>query len=100
MPDNQSPAPKRQKLLHHIGVALGLLGLGIYYLLVEASGFLTWATSLVGEEYAGSALMVGIMISMTPAFFAWKHYNRFIERRLAIKGIYYEDGFYKDKSEK
>ncbi len=86
-------------MLHHIGVALGLTGLGIYYLIIDASGFLEWATSQVDEEYAGSALMVGIMVSMTPAFLVWKYYNRFLERRLAIKGIYYEDSFYKKPDE-
>ncbi|WP_315983168.1 hypothetical protein [Aliamphritea spongicola] len=86
-------------MLHHIGVALGLTGLGAYYLIIDASGFLEWATSLVDEEYTGSALMVGIMVSMTPAFLLWKYYNRFLERRLAIKGIYYEDSFYKKEDD-
>ena len=91
---------RRQKLMHHIGVALGLLGLGAYYLIIDSSGFLEWATSLVSDEYTGSALMVAIMVSMTPAFFAWKHYNRFLEKRLAIKGLYYEDSFYKKAKDK
>ena len=90
---------KRQKMLHHIGVALGLTGLGAYYLIIDASGFLEWATGLVDEEYTGSALMVAIMVSMTPAFLLWKYYNRFLERRLAIKGIYYEDSFYKKEDD-
>ncbi len=44
--------------------------------------------------------MVAIMVVMTPGFFIWKHYNRWLEKRLNIKGKYYEEGFFKEKGEK
>jgi hypothetical protein len=40
--------------------------------------------------------MVGIMIMMTPGLFLWTLYNRWIEKRLKVKGIYYEDEYYKE----
>ncbi|MEH6575755.1 MAG: hypothetical protein V7731_01640 [Amphritea sp.] len=83
------------KVLHHLGTAFGLLGLAAYYLLIDQSEFLDWITSLMPDKYAGSGLMIGIMIAMTPAFFAWKHYNRYMERKLGVKGRYIEDEYYK-----
>jgi len=36
---------------------------------------------------------------MAPGFLVWKYYNRWLEKRLNITGIYYEDSYYKnDKS--
>jgi len=40
-------------------------------------------------------LLFGIIIGMTPGFFIWKHYNRWVEQKLGVTGKYYEDGFYK-----
>ena len=38
--------------------------------------------------------MLGIMLAMTPGFFIWKLYNRWLERKLAVTGKYYEDEYY------
>jgi hypothetical protein len=84
------------KVLHHIATAFGLLFLAGYYLVMDKSGFYDWITAQLPEEYSGSGLMLGIMIAMTPGFFIWKHYNRWIEKKLGVTGKYYEDGFYKD----
>lgn len=88
---------KNNKLLHHIAVAIGLIGLGAWFYFGRYSGFLDWIILQVPERFAGSALMLGIMIMMTPGFFLWTLYNRWIEKKLSIKGIYYEDEFYKDQ---
>jgi len=39
--------------------------------------------------------MLAIGLGMTPAFFIWSRFNRWVEKKLQIKGKYYEDGFYK-----
>lgn len=84
------------KLHHHIAAGAGFIGLLLWFYLGRESGFLDWIILQVPQKYAGSALMVGIMIMMTPGFFIWKLYNRWIEKRLDVKGIYYEDAYYKD----
>jgi len=83
------------KLLHHIATGFGLLFLIAYYLIIDSSGFYDWVIAQMPEKYSGAGLMLGIMIAMTPAFFIWKHYNRWVERKLGVTGKYYEDGFYK-----
>lgn len=87
---------KHNKLHHHIAVAIGFIGLIAWGYCGRYSGFLDWIILQVPEKYAGSALMVGIMIMMTPGLFLWTLYNRWIEKRLKIKGIYYEDEYYKE----
>ncbi|WP_299201805.1 hypothetical protein [uncultured Amphritea sp.] len=84
------------KLLHHIGTGVGLLFLAGYYLVIESTGFYDWVIAQLPSDYAGAGLMLGIIIGMTPAFFIWKHYNRWVERKLGVTGKYYEDGFFKD----
>ncbi len=86
-------------LLHHIATGAGFLGLIGYYLMVEKTGFFEWMTSLMPQQYAGAGLMLAIMISMTPGFFIWKHYNRWIEKKLNVKGKYLEDEYYKAQEE-
>lgn len=88
------------KTAHHIATGIGLLCLGGYYLLMDKSGFYDWVTAFLPTEYAGAGLMLGIMIGMTPGFFLWKHYNRWIEKKLGVSGKYYEDDFYKPKEDK
>ncbi|WP_036228870.1 hypothetical protein [Marinobacterium jannaschii] len=85
---------KNNTLLHHIATGAGFIGLVLWFYLGKESGFLNWAVALAPEQYTGSALMVGIMIMMTPGFFCWKLYVRWFERKLDIKGIYYEDSYY------
>ncbi len=94
--DKNTVIHSHNKLLHHIGTGVGLLFLVGFYLLMEKSGFYAWVTAQVPTEYTGAGLMLGIIIGMTPAFFIWKHYNRWMERKLGVTGKYYEDGFYKD----
>ncbi|WP_417222790.1 hypothetical protein [Amphritea sp.] len=84
------------KLLHHVATGFGLLLLTGYYLLIDSTGFYDWITSQLPVKYAGSGLMLGIMIGMTPGFFLWKYYNRWVEKKLGVTGKYYEDGFYKE----
>ncbi len=48
--------------------------------------------------YEGSGLMIAIVVMMTPAFFIWSRFNRYVEKKLNIKGAYYEDSYYKDNT--
>ena len=57
-------------------------------------------TSLMSEKYKGSGLMVGIGVGMAPAFFIWSRFNRWVEKKLHIKGVYYEDSYYKNDDKK
>lgn len=84
------------KLHHHLAVAAGLVGLFLWLYIGMQLGFLDWVVLQVSEKYAGAALMVGIMILMTPGFYLWTLYNRWIEKRLNVKGTYIEDEYYKD----
>ncbi|WP_296058286.1 hypothetical protein [uncultured Amphritea sp.] len=96
--NNNSNTPNHSshnKLLHHIATGFGLLFLIAYYLIIDSTGFYDWVTARMPAEYAGAGLMLGIMIAMTPGFFIWKHYNRWVEKKLGVTGKYYEDGFYK-----
>lgn len=98
MPEDPQMTDKNTKLLHHLATAAGLLFLGAWFLLFRSLGVLDWIIGLVPRSHAGAGLMLGIAVVMTPAFFLWKLYNRWVERRLQIRGIYYEDHFYgKDK---
>ncbi|WP_286238409.1 hypothetical protein [Neptuniibacter halophilus] len=84
------------KIIHHLAVAVGFIGLLAWFYAGRQLGFLDWITLQMPAKYAGSGLMLGIMILMTPGFFIWARYNRWVEKRLQIKGIYYEDSYYKD----
>ncbi|UTW13637.1 hypothetical protein [Marinobacterium rhizophilum] len=92
--------PANKKLLHHIATALGLVFLGLWYLLFKQLGALDWVISLVPSSHAGAGLMLGIAIVMIPGFFIWKLYNRWVERRLDIRGRYYEDSYYRPDPDK
>lgn len=83
------------KLLHHIGIALGLIFLGSWFYWGRRSGFLDWAVSMAPESHAGAVLMLAIMVMMVPAFLIWKYANRWIEKKLNITGRYYEDEVYR-----
>ncbi|KEA62002.1 hypothetical protein ADIMK_3663 [Marinobacterium lacunae] len=39
--------------------------------------------------------MLAIMVMMAPAFGIWTLFNRWLERRLDIKGRYMEDEYYR-----
>ncbi|ANG62448.1 hypothetical protein A8C75_08075 [Marinobacterium aestuarii] len=93
-------SPARTKLLHHIATALGLLFLGLWYVLFKQLGVLDWIMDLAPRSHAGAGLMLGIATIMIPGFFIWKLYNRWVERRLQIRGIYYEDSYYQKKADK
>ncbi|MBY4675273.1 hypothetical protein [Marinobacterium arenosum] len=82
------------KTLHHIGVGAGFLGLILWYYAGHQLGILDWVAQQVPERYAGGGLMLGIMLLMTPGFFIWKLYNRWLEAKLSVRGRYYEDEYY------
>ena len=86
----------QRKLQHHIGVAVGFIGLMVWFYLGDRLGFMNAVTALFPESHAGAGLMLGIMLVMAPGFFVWKLYNRWLERYLDVKGRYYEDDFYRE----
>lgn len=96
-PERKVPA-KGQRLLHHLGVAAGLLALLLWFWFGRRLGFLDWMTALFPVQYAGAGLLVGIMLLMLPALLLHRQYNRWLEARLAIRGRFYEDEFYADDS--
>ncbi len=100
--DSRTDTHTHNTLLHHIGTGVGLLFLIGFYLIIKSTGFFDWVTAQMPQKYAGAGLMLGIIIAMTPGFFIWKHYNRWVERKLGVTGKYYEDDFYKEpeKTEK
>ncbi|MFW1677802.1 hypothetical protein ACFVYJ_08465 [Pontibacter sp. JAM-7] len=95
--DNNA-AQKRQKLLHHIAVGCGFMGLILWFYIGRELGILDWAASLLPQEHAGAGLMLGIMLLMTPGFFIWSRYNRWVEHRLAIRGFYYETEYEEEQA--
>jgi len=82
--------------LHHFAAGVGFAGLILWYYAGYKLGFLDWAIQQVPQKYAGAGMMVGVMVLMTPGFFIWSRYNRWIEKRLDITGQYYEDEYYKN----
>ncbi len=90
----------KTKLLHQLGVGLGFTGLILWYFAADQSGAIETITLLIPESHRGAGLMLAIIIVMTPAFFIWKLFNRWLEKRLSIKGRFYEDEYYKADSKK
>ncbi len=84
-----------KNLKHHIATAVAFAFLVVWYYLLQSFGFFDFTTKLMPETYAGAGLMLGIGLGMTPAFYIWSRFNRWAERKLKIKGIYYEDSYYK-----
>ncbi|NQZ30381.1 MAG: hypothetical protein HRU06_03860 [Oceanospirillaceae bacterium] len=80
---------------HHFATGIAFLFLIMWYYALHSVGFFDYVGSLMPESYHGSGLMLGIGLGMTPAFFIWSRFNRWAEKKLNIKGKYYEDGFYK-----
>lgn len=91
---------KHQKLLHHIATGAGFAFLIGWFYVGKLLGFLDWCITLAPAEYEGAALMVGICALMAPGFFIWNAYTRLIERKLDIKGQYYEDAYYNSDEKK
>lgn len=83
-----------QKFLHHLGVGAGFAGLIVWFYFGRELGILEWVTAQVPESYSGAGVMLGIMIMMTPGFYLWTLFNRWMERKLAVTGTYYEDAYY------
>jgi|GEM_PF-1145789 len=84
----------KQKFLHHLGVGAGFLGLIGWFWAGRELGIMDWAAQQVPPQFGGAGLMVGIIIVMTPGFYIWKLINRWLERTLAVQGMYYEDEYY------
>lgn len=85
------------KFKHHLATATAFAFLIIWYFALQHFGFFDWVVAFFNEEYQGSGLMLAIGGGMTPAFFIWSRFNRWVEAKLEIKGMYYEDSYYKDK---
>ncbi|SIS76279.1 hypothetical protein [Neptunomonas antarctica] len=80
--------------LHHLATGLAFGFLIGWYFLFKTLGFIEWTTAQMPEGYEGSGLMLAIGTVMAPAFYIWSRFNRFVEKKLNIKGIYYEDSYY------
>ena len=82
------------KLLHHIATAIGFAWLIGWFYLCKHFGVMDWGVTLLPQGYEGAGLMLVIGLMMVPAFFIWSRFNRFVEKKLEIKGKYYEDEYY------
>lgn len=91
---SRSNQSAHNKLIHHLGVALGFVGLMGWYYVGDRYGLMQLLVDLFPSSHSGAAVMLGIMLVMAPGFFVWKLYNRWLERYLGVKGRYYEDDFY------
>lgn len=80
---------------HHVATAIAFAFLIGWFYVIQQLGFLDYMTSIMPEKYQGSGLMLGIGFGMAPAFFIWSRFNCWVEKRLEIKGKYYEDTYYK-----
>ncbi len=87
------------KLKHHLATGVAFAFLIFWYFTLRHYGFFDFVSAFFSEEYQGSGLMLAIGGGMTPAFFIWSRFNRWVEKKLQIKGIYYEDTYYTDKKE-
>ncbi|MEH6444310.1 MAG: hypothetical protein V7784_10455 [Oceanospirillaceae bacterium] len=89
-----------KNLKHHLATALAFAFLVLWYYVLQHFQFFDYMTELMPLEYKGTGLMLGIGLGMTPAFFIWSRFNRWAEKKLDIKGMYYEDSFYSEKTKK
>ncbi len=85
---------------HHLATAIAFAFLIGWFYALQSLGFFDYMTSIMPEKYQGSGLMVGICFGMAPGFFIWSRFNRWVEKKLEIKGIYYEDSYYKNDDKK
>ncbi len=91
---NNVPTPTPHPKLYLLAMGAGFAGLIAWFVIGRSLGILDWISGLFPESHAGAGLMVAIMALMTPGFLLWKYYNRWTEKRLKVKGRYYEDGVY------
>ncbi|MEH6628577.1 MAG: hypothetical protein V7739_19225 [Motiliproteus sp.] len=93
MSEQKQDTPNRS-IFYHILMGLGFLVLISWFYLMREVGFMTWLSAKGPETHKGAMNMLAIMIWMLPAFLCWKYYLRYINRKLKIRGIYYEDHYY------
>lgn len=91
---SQKPLDTPYPRLYLLATGVGFIGLIAWFFAGRELGILDWASELVPESHAGAGLMLGIMLMMLPVFFLWKLYNRWIEKRLQVKGKHLEDDVY------
>lgn len=82
---------RRNALLHHLGSALVIVGLALWFLAGRQLGILDWGTQLLPSHYAAVGFTLSVMLLMLPAFIIWNRFNRWLERKLSITGHYYEN---------
>lgn len=95
--EDQHKNEKRIKLLHHIATAIGFIWLLAWAYMLNHNGVFEWGGRIMPQGYEGAGVMLAIGISMVPGLFIWNQYNKFVEKKLGIKGKYYEEDFYKDE---
>lgn len=96
----RTPPSASHPRLYLLATAAGFCGLIAWFVIGRKLGILDWISQLFPASHAGAGVMLAVMLLMTPGFLVWKYYNRWIERRLQVKGRYYEDDFYRDRDAK
>lgn len=85
---------QHNSLLYHLLMGVGFVALVGWFALMRELEFMAWVTALGPASHAGAMNMLAIMLWMLPAFLLWKYYVRWLNRRLKVGGIYYEDSYY------
>ncbi|MCW8885124.1 MAG: hypothetical protein OQK12_07695 [Motiliproteus sp.] len=88
------PEKNNRSITYHIFMGLGFLALVAWFYLMRKVGFIDWVTAQGPSTHTGAMNMLAIMIWMLPGFFCWKYYVRFLNKKLNIRGMYYEDHYY------
>lgn len=86
----------KNSLWHHIGVGAGFAFLILWFMAGKSLGVMELVTKQLPQEYSGAGVMIAIILMMTPGFYLWTLFNRWLEKKLEIKGQYLEDEYYKD----
>lgn len=91
---SHTPLDTPHPRLYLLATAAGFAGLILWFYAGREIGILDWISSQFPPSHAGAGLMVAIMLLMTPGFLLWKLYNRWVEKKLQVKGRFLEDEVY------
>jgi len=73
-------------LKHHIGSAIGLTLLMLWFWLLRELGWLDYASTLAPEGYGGAALTFAVGFGMIPGFWLWGRWQRWVDKKCHSDG--------------
>ncbi len=92
---SKPPEKTERNILYHILMGLGFLALIGWFWLMREIEFMSWLSAMGPASHTGAMNLLAIMVWMLPGLLCWKYYVRYINRKLKITGIFYEDHFYR-----